>query len=76
MDWPLAESCSTGEAGKKERELQFMIMPVLGWKGLKSIQQFFIRFIVALEVFCQKEDSSLRMVGNQLRHSTIPIADL
>lgn len=39
-------------------------------------QQFFISFIVAPAIFCQKEDSSSRMAGNWLEHSTILIADL
>lgn len=39
-------------------------------------QQFFFSLIVAPELFCQKEDSSSRMAGNQLERSTIPIANL
>lgn len=57
-----------------------MGMHVLGWKDSNILesrfQQFFISFIVAPVIFCQKEDSSLRMAGNWLEDSTILIADL
>lgn len=39
-------------------------------------QQLFVSFIVAPEIFCQKESSSSRVDGKQLEHSTIAIPHL
>lgn len=69
------------EQQEELKESWFMGVRLLGWKGFTCFGKeastgFFIGFLLAHEMFCQKEDSSSRRGGSQMEYGARLAADL